>query len=156
MKMVDLKIFVWFLAIGQTAIVQAHPGHDVQTEAIERAVALKGRRGLAHCADTFNARGLESRNIMRRDHAVQQIRRRKAVRSESKPLLLPRSNANIQVSNKGTEAPSLMDRDLGSLNTSHHSSLDVDFQTDPDVLFSSNGTCILTPDVTQGPYCESP
>lgn len=85
--MVNLKTFLWCLTIGQTAFVQAHPGHDVQTEAIERAAALKNRRGLAHCAETFSVRGFESKNTMRRDLAVQQIRRKKAVRSEREPLL---------------------------------------------------------------------
>jgi hypothetical protein len=78
--MVNLKTFLWCLAIGQAALVQAHPGHDVKTEAIERAAALKNRRGLSQCADTLSARGFESKNAMRRDLAVQQLRRQKAIR----------------------------------------------------------------------------
>jgi hypothetical protein len=50
-------------------------------------------------------------------------------------------------------APFLKARDLTALNTSHASSLDVDLSTDPSLLFSSNATCVLAPDVTQGPYC---
>jgi hypothetical protein len=50
-------------------------------------------------------------------------------------------------------APFLKARDLTALNTSHESSLDVDLSTDPSVLFSSNATCVLASDVTQGPYC---
>lgn len=33
---------------------------------------------------------------------------------------------------------------------------DVNFSTDPSVLFASEATCILGPDVTQGPYCTFP
>ncbi|CRG92436.1 hypothetical protein PISL3812_09495 [Talaromyces islandicus] len=131
--MVNLKTFLWYLTIGPITLVQAHPGHDVQTEARERAAVLKNKRGLGHCADTFSARGFELKNAVRRDLAVQQIRREKA----------------------STGAPNLVDRDLASLNTTHHSSLDVNFQTDPEVLFASNATCILGPDVTQGPYYVS-
>lgn len=51
-------------------------------------------------------------------------------------------------------APFLKPRDLTTvLNTSHESSLNVDLSTDPSVLFSSNATCVLASDVTQGPYC---
>lgn len=54
-------------------------------------------------------------------------------------------------------APFLKARDLDTvLNTTHHSSLDVDLSTDPNVLFASNATCILGSDVTQGPYCACP
>lgn len=79
--MVDLKTFLWFLTMAPIASVQAHPGHDVHTEAIERAEVLKTRRGLGHCTDTFSARGFASKNAVRRDLAVQKLRREKAVRS---------------------------------------------------------------------------
>lgn len=39
------------------------------------------------------------------------------------------------------------------LNTTHRSDLHVNPSTDPHVLFGSEATCILGPDVTQGPYC---
>jgi hypothetical protein len=94
--MVNLKTFLWCLAIGQAALVQAHPGHDVETEAIERAAALKNRRGLAHCADTLSARGLESKNTMRRDLAVQQLRRRKETRRGEHTALITRNRRKCQ------------------------------------------------------------
>lgn len=62
----------------------------------------------------------------------------------------------INQTHKLSEANFLKARDLDSiLATSHASNLTgVDFNTDPNVLFSSEGTCILAPDVTQGPYCQ--
>ena len=37
--------------------------------------------------------------------------------------------------------------------TSHHSNLTgITANTDPSVLFTGNGSCILTPEVTEGPY----
>ena len=55
----------------------------------------------------------------------------------------------------GSGARYLKARDLDSvLATDHHSKLThVDPSTDPHVLFSSEGTCIVQPEVTQGPYC---
>jgi hypothetical protein len=53
------------------------------------------------------------------------------------------------------DAGFLKARDLDTLlNTSHHSNLtNIDQTTNPEILFKSEGTCILAPDVTQGPYC---
>lgn len=38
------------------------------------------------------------------------------------------------------------------LNTDHHSNLTVAPGADPSILFTSNASCILTPETTQGPY----
>lgn len=56
------------------------------------------------------------------------------------------------------DAPLLKARDLDSaLNTTHHSSLKgVTPNIYPEQLFSYNPTCVLGPDVTQGPYCIYP
>lgn len=53
-----------------------------------------------------------------------------------------------------TEAPYLRARDVDSvLATSHASNLTgITIDSDPSVLFSGNNSCILTPEVTQGPY----
>ncbi|RQM05775.1 hypothetical protein DH86_00003987 [Scytalidium sp. 3C] len=112
--------------VGLAVLVQAHPGHDVTVEAAERAAVLKTRRGIAHCAEILKARGFEAKNIARRQLAVEQLRLKRAAKRDI--------------------------RGVSSLNTSHHSSLDVNFNTNPTLLFASNATCILGPDVTQGPY----
>jgi hypothetical protein len=58
--------------------------------------------------------------------------------------------------NQCSDGHFLKARSLNStLSTSHHSSLTgVDASIDPSVLFASEATCILGPDVTQGPYCK--
>ncbi|KAE8146763.1 extracellular dioxygenase [Aspergillus avenaceus] len=133
--MVQLTSIVAGLA-GLASVVSAHPGHDIKAEAAERAAFLKRAplhsRSLSQCADQLRARGLEQRNIARRHQAVKNLRRTKGIQSR---------------------APFLKARDLDTvLNTTHHSGLDVNLDTDPEVLFASNATCILGPDVTQGPY----
>ncbi|KAJ5855033.1 hypothetical protein N7534_007576 [Penicillium rubens] len=127
------------VAIGLTAltgIVSAHPGHDVKAEAAERAAFLKNApvhsRSLAQCASRLQRRGQQSRNVARRHMAVKNIRRRLGL-EPTNHLLKARSDS--------------------ALDTSHHSNLTgVDYSTDPDVLFGTDATCILGPEVTQGPY----
>ncbi|RAK75285.1 intradiol ring-cleavage dioxygenase [Aspergillus fijiensis CBS 313.89] len=125
---------------GLAGMTSAHPGHDVRAEAAERAAFLKRApmhaRGLSQCASKLKARGHESSNIARRQATLDSLRRRKGL---------------------STRAPLLKARDLTTiLNTSHLSSLDVTENTqDYDTLFASNASCVLGPDVTQGPYYVS-
>ncbi|CAG7939243.1 unnamed protein product [Penicillium olsonii] len=135
--MVQLASFVAVGLAGLASIVSAHPGHDVKAEAAERAAFLKTvpvqSRSLAGCASKLKARGLENRNVARRQHAVKNLRASRGL-SQTPHYLKARSLNS-------------------TLSTSHHSSLTgVDASTDPSVLFASESTCILGPDVTQGPY----
>ncbi|KAJ5205322.1 Intradiol ring-cleavage dioxygenase core [Penicillium cf. griseofulvum] len=120
-----------------TSIVSAHPEHDVRAEAAERAAFLQNApvhsRSLAQCASHLQRRGHQSRNVARRHMAVKNIRRH---------LGLQPTNHYLKA--RSPESP---------LDTSHHSNLTgVDFTTDPEVLFGTDATCILGPEVTQGPY----
>lgn len=111
------------------AAIFAHPGHDVHAEAAKRAAAMENmqRRTLAHCADELKALGVEQRSIARRQAAVEKLRKKR----------------------------SLEVRDFRTvLNTSHQSTEKYNSQTPADVLFAGNNSCILTPEVTEGPYCE--
>ena len=154
--MVQLASFVAVGLAGLASIVSAHPGHDVKAEAAERAAFLKTvpvqSRSLAGCASKLKARGLENRNVARRQHAVKNLR---ASRGLSQSTISNSPFASDSPNEKA--APHyLKARSLNStLSTSHHSSLTgVDASTDPSVLFASESTCILGPDVTQGPYCK--
>ncbi|KAE8372306.1 Intradiol ring-cleavage dioxygenase [Aspergillus bertholletiae] len=123
---------------GLASVVSAHPGHDVKAEAAERAAFLKNAplrsRSLDQCSAKLRARGLERQNIARRDLAVQNLRRSMGLQTRS----------------------FLKARDLDTvLNTTHHSTQNVNLSTDPEVLFASDSTCILAPDATQGPYYVS-
>lgn len=46
-------------------------------------------------------------------------------------------------------------RDLSALNTSHHSDEDYTLDTPEETIFASNGSCVLSPEVTEGPYYVS-
>ncbi|KAJ6092405.1 hypothetical protein N7467_004374 [Penicillium canescens] len=138
--MVYLASIISVGLIGLTGLVSAHPGHDVKAEAAERAAFLQNApihsRSLSQCASQLKARGHERRSVARREMAVKHLRRRRGIDSAGYYL----------------KARSLTD----DLNISHHSNLTgVDLSTDPSVLFGSGATCILAPDVTQGPYYVS-
>lgn len=110
----------------------AHPGHDLTEEIIERRAFKKAVRhaSLEHCADKLEARGVVTRGVQRRRAAAanafssDNAKRRK--RDTSQVLSKSHNNTGCGI----TE------------NTSYFA------------LFSNNASCVLTPEVTQGPYCE--
>ncbi|KAM0558231.1 hypothetical protein ACHAPJ_004917 [Fusarium lateritium] len=109
-------------------IASAHPGHSVAQEAAERREFLSSvkRSSLAHCADKLKARGVEARNVARRSNQVSKARQKRGLKKR--------------------------DADT-ALNTSHNQT-DQGYteNTDPATLFASINSCVLTPEVTQGPY----
>ncbi|CEJ58307.1 Putative Protocatechuate 3,4-dioxygenase beta subunit [Penicillium brasilianum] len=122
---------------GLLSFVSAHPGDTVKTEAATRAAYLRNipvrLRSLTHCTEEFRKRGIDDTNFARREAAVRQLRKQRGL---------------------DTGAGYLKARDFNSvLETDHRSNLkNVKPSTDPRILFSSGGTCIVQPEVTQGPY----
>ncbi|CAG7995239.1 unnamed protein product [Penicillium nalgiovense] len=135
--MAPLATFLTLGLAGLSSVASAHPGHDARKEAAERAAFMQSAplesRSLGHCTSKLKARGAEDLNIARRESAVHQLR---------------------EARNLSTGARYLKARDTDSvLATDHHSNLTgVTPFTDPKVLFASGGTCIVQPEVTQGPY----
>ncbi|KAH9212941.1 Intradiol ring-cleavage dioxygenase [Leptodontidium sp. 2 PMI_412] len=113
------------------AAVLAHPGDDHSHEIAERAAFAKlSKKDLSHCAKKLKDSGLEQRAITRRAATAQKIRQKRGL---------------------STTAPFLRAR-AGPLDTDHHSSVNYSSDTDSSSLFSSNSSCILSPEVTLGPY----
>lgn len=81
--MVHLASAVTAGLIGLASIAAAHPGHDHKAEAAERRAFMRNApiqaRSLSQCASKLKARGLEAKNVARRQHAVKQIRRRRGL-----------------------------------------------------------------------------
>ncbi|KFY63226.1 hypothetical protein V496_04075 [Pseudogymnoascus sp. VKM F-4515 (FW-2607)] len=116
--------------------VLAHPGHDTRHEIEERAAFMKNsKRDLSHCAAKMKARGLEARAIQRRAAIAKSTREKRGL-STNAPYLRAREAASV-------------------LNTTHHSDVDYTPLTAETTIFSSNNSCILSPEVTQGPYYAS-
>lgn len=134
--MVQLTPSLMLGLAGLASIASAHPGHDHKAEAAERAAYLRSvplqGRSLAHCARKLKARGITANNIARRESTVQNLRMKKR---------------------SSLAAPYLKVRDLDDvLAKDHHSNKTVDLDSDPSELFEDSGSCIVQPEVTQGPY----
>ncbi|KAH6662955.1 Intradiol ring-cleavage dioxygenase [Plectosphaerella plurivora] len=108
--------------------VVAHPGHDLTEEIAERRAFLGSvkRASLEHCAAKLKARGVHDRNIRRRAAAVENARKRLNIKK----------------------------RDLATVIATSHDKTELGYTTNTDAatLFSSQNSCVLTPEVTQGPY----
>lgn len=116
--------------------VSAHPGHDVSHEIEARATFMKtSKRDLSHCAAKIKARGLDYSSVQRRA-AVAKAARQKRNLATNVPYLKARDEATV-------------------LNTTHLSSEAYTNATDESIIFSGNSSCILSPEVTQGPYCKA-
>ncbi|UKZ90118.1 uncharacterized protein TrAFT101_005147 [Trichoderma asperellum] len=111
-------------------LVSAHPGHDIGAEVAERSTMLRRltRKDLSHCAAKLNVRGVTARSTKRRrDLAAQHAK-----------------------------GGSLMGRTLDRLlNESHHSTEQYGLETLESTIFASNNSCVLSPEVTEGPYYVS-
>jgi hypothetical protein len=115
--------------------ISAHPGHDVSHEIEARAAFMKtSKRDLSHCAAKMKARGLDHSSVQRRA-AVAKAERKKRNLLAGAPYLKARDEATV-------------------LNTTHLSPEAYTNATDESIIFSGNNSCILSPEVTQGPYCK--
>ncbi|RWA08101.1 hypothetical protein EKO27_g7016 [Xylaria grammica] len=117
--------FSTVLAASAAALVTAHPGHDHTGEMLQRRDFISNvkRSDLSHCAAKLKARGVEQRATMRR-RALHDARTKRGV----------------------------VGRDVSDKNKSHHSNKCYNAETPLDVIFSSNTSCLLSPEVTEGPY----
>ncbi|KAI1277438.1 aromatic compound dioxygenase [Xylaria sp. FL0933] len=110
---------------ASAVLVAAHPGVDHDYEILQRREFISNvkRSDLSHCAAKLSARGVEQRATQRR-----------------RALAEARSKRGI------------VERALGDINKSHLSDADYTANTPLDVIFSSNTSCLLSPEVTEGPY----
>ncbi len=113
-------------------LVAAHPGHDVAQEAAERREYLQSvkRTSLAHCAEELKAQGIHARNVARRQAIVEKARQKRGLDTRS----------------------------FSSVLATDHSKNGLGYSRNTDVatLFAGYKSCLLTPEVTQGPYCNFP
>ncbi|KAK0726572.1 Intradiol ring-cleavage dioxygenase [Apiosordaria backusii] len=109
-------------------LVSAHPGHDVAQEAAERRefLAKAKRTDLSHCAEKLRARGIEAKNIARRKAQVEAARWKRNIKK----------------------------RDIGDVLAKSHNKTSLGYtpNTEAGTLFAGINSCILSPEVTQGPY----
>lgn len=112
-----------------SSLSSAHPGHDATEEILERRSFKNSVRhaSLAHCADKLKARGVQGRNMERRAATAATARLSRGISKRDTDSVLAESHNKT------------------SLGYSENTSISD--------LFSGNASCVLTPEVTQGPYC---
>lgn len=118
------------VAATVASTVLAHPGHDTSHEQQVRSAFLKNtnRRDLSECSEQMRKRGFEAQATQRRAAKANAAREKRGIVKRDVPTLL---------------------------NTTHASSESYTPSTDEATIFSGNNSCILSPEVTQGPYCKS-
>ncbi|PHH56225.1 hypothetical protein CFIMG_000445RA [Ceratocystis fimbriata CBS 114723] len=118
------------LALAST-LASGHPGHSVAEEALERRAFLNSVKcsSLAHCASKLKARGVIERNIARRTAQLEKARAKRSIRK----------------------------RDLETILATDHNKTSMGYTTSTDAatLFAGYNSCLLTPEVTVGPYYVS-
>lgn len=127
--MLFLKYLWCFLLF--TSVSLAHPGHDVAEEAAERADFLRRNpRPVRSCASKLKARGHEDAGVQCRQAVYESLLKKRN--------LPPKT---------------LITRDVATYNFSHFSSdATINNTTSAAILFVDDSSCMLQPDVTQGPY----
>jgi protocatechuate 3,4-dioxygenase beta subunit len=111
--------------------VLGHPGHDIREEAAERREFLKrSPNTVRSCIPQLERRGYQAAALERRQQMAHEARVKRGL--ADRPLVR---------------------RDFKeSLETDHESTSDVTLGSDERLLFADNSTCLLQPEVTQGPY----
>ncbi|KAK4443624.1 Intradiol ring-cleavage dioxygenase [Podospora aff. communis PSN243] len=116
------------LLVGALAVtgVPAHPGEDISKEIADPEAMLKqlSHRSLNHCVDKIKGSALEARSIARRHELAASIMK------------------------KG----GLVARDDEPIDKSHKSDAGYTMDTPITEIFGSNASCVLAPEVTEGPY----
>lgn len=123
----------------------SHPGHDINHEIEERAKALENiPRDISHCAAKLKARGHQERTISRRSALLTAEREKRGLATDPSFIKARDINAELNA------------RDAASvLATNHSSPVVYTPETSTDILFAGNQSCVLVPEVTEGPYYVS-
>ncbi|KAI0888663.1 aromatic compound dioxygenase [Annulohypoxylon maeteangense] len=134
--------FTNFAIAALAGYAAAHPGekhdaHKMKRELVARDNAAQlGARSLASCSNSASSQALKARSIKRRANAVKNIRQK-----------------------RGIKAPARKDKrtleDLQKWEAVNHNmsgTYNYDMFTSIEEVFSGNTSCILAPEITNGPY----
>ncbi|RMZ79980.1 hypothetical protein DV738_g2952, partial [Chaetothyriales sp. CBS 135597] len=128
--------------IGLIAPVASHPGEVHTAARVKRDVAARnhrataGKRSLDRCAGSIKARELEARNIARRAKTTRDLRAKRGITTKARKYR--RDLATLEI--------------YEAVNHNQTGVLNYTSSTAESTVFSANTSCILTPEVTDGPY----
>ncbi|KAK4159925.1 Intradiol ring-cleavage dioxygenase [Cladorrhinum sp. PSN259] len=120
-----MHFFNFLAGILAASTVSAHPGADIQAEILERReqIAQLEYRNLDHCNEILKRDGVFQRGIERRAATAEKLMAERGIKRRADPI-----------------------------NTSHKSSKAYTLNTPASTIFASNTSCLLSPEVTEGPY----
>lgn len=135
------------------SFVAAHPGHDISQEIREREIALRSLPpNLAHCAEKMRKRGITADAGKRRALLAKYAREERGLDVGKQHGISPKNHSGVLT--LLSDAPHIQGRDYTTvLNTDHKSTKGYTPQTSESTIFANTGSCILSPEVTEGPYC---
>ena len=120
----------------------AHPGEKHDMAHIKRQIdvrqlrAAAAKRSLDSCQDSLEHRSLMQRSHARRSEALSALRQKRGINANSKKFR--RDLATLQ--------------EFEAINHNQTGVLDYSPNTDVSTIFAANTSCILAPEVTDGPY----
>ncbi|KAF2848267.1 aromatic compound dioxygenase [Plenodomus tracheiphilus IPT5] len=129
-------------AVSLIGGVVAHPGEKHDLAHVKREVdaqqlrASAAKRSLDRCQDSLHHRSLMQRSHTRRSETLSALRRKRGINGSSKKFR--RDLALLQ--------------EFEAINHNQTGSLDYTPNTDASIIFAANTSCILAPEVTDGPY----
>ncbi|CAJ2511974.1 Uu.00g075990.m01.CDS01 [Anthostomella pinea] len=134
----------------------AHPGEKHDAEHMKREIVARdnaaqlGARSMGSCSGSAGAQALKQRSIARRAQQVQDIRRKRGIKAPARKN--KRTLANLEAweaINHNMSASYDYDMCKQHLKSSFAPCMAV---TPMEEVFSANTSCILAPEVTDGPY----
>jgi hypothetical protein len=146
-------------AIWLTGSISAHPGEHHDHQAIKREIryrdqmASAAKRSIDGCSNSLKARELSARSAARRAEVARDLRQKRNIKSSKSKLRLTSPGTD-----KLSKEPKKFRRDLAILETyeaiDHNATTLHNYitATPETTIFSANTSCILTPEVTDGPY----
>ena len=120
----------------------AHPGEKHGMAHVKRQIdvrqlrAAAAKRSLDSCQDSLEHRSLMQRSHARRSEALSALRQKRGINANSKKFR--RDLATLQ--------------EFEAINHNQTGVLDYSPNTDVSTIFAANTSCILAPEVTDGPY----
>ncbi|KAF2108121.1 putative GPI anchored dioxygenase [Lophiotrema nucula] len=129
-------------ASSLAGLVASHPGEKHDMAHVKREIdvrqmrAAAAKRSLGQCQSNLKHRQLMQRSVERRSKNLQTLREKRGIAAQSKKL--KRDLALLQ--------------SFEAINHNQTSLVSYDTSTPESTVFSANTSCILAPEVTDGPY----
>ncbi|KAB8294009.1 hypothetical protein EYC80_009471 [Monilinia laxa] len=127
--------------LASLVAVQAHPGHNINQEIADIAKGHEfHKRDISSCYSKLKARGHHQRTADRRHEILENERAKRGLPTDASIIKL-------------RDLPELEVRDAGTVLATDHLSSTKYSPSDPySTIFTGNNTCILVPEVTEGPF----